>query len=198
MPDNLVFAVRKDNGIYERPKLDPLSPSFRVEGAPENDVKLSGVKGGSHREIRVITDIEEIGEHFLDGPVSNPPVSPEESTSSISNQVLRPQFEEVLYFVQAFPKLLATLSGALEQVIGVAVFGSDDCRLDRSVVKLVHDDLPWKYHALYPWIGVTLGERWSFLTCELVTMAKTAFLLGRNGMPKLLFYDTYMSTMESK
>jgi hypothetical protein len=40
----------------------------------------------------------------------------------------------VLYFVQAFPKLRATLSGALEQVIGVAVFGSDDCCPDRSGV----------------------------------------------------------------
>jgi hypothetical protein len=48
--------------------------------------------------------------------------------------VFRTQLEEVFNFVKAFSKLRAPVSGALEQVIGVSVFGPDNRRPDRSLI----------------------------------------------------------------
>jgi hypothetical protein len=85
---------------------------------------------------RVFADIEEVGEDLFEGAISDPPISPEARSPPVIDNVFRPQFEELFYFMQTFPELRTTFPKALEQVVGIPVFRSDDSGPD-GVVFLV-------------------------------------------------------------
>jgi hypothetical protein len=66
----------------------------------------------------------------------------------------------------------------LTHVGGLSLFL--ECGLDLSVAsvnQVLHDDLPWKYHALFPWRQTGKGG-----ILLLANMAQTTFRSGHNGM----------------
>jgi hypothetical protein len=54
---------------------------------------------------RVFANIEEIGEDLFEGAISDPPICPEARSPPVIDNVFRPKFEELFYFMQTFPKL---------------------------------------------------------------------------------------------
>jgi hypothetical protein len=53
----------------------------------------------------VFANIEEIGEDLFEGAISDPPICPEARSPPVIDNVFRPKFEELFYFMQTFPKL---------------------------------------------------------------------------------------------
>ncbi|KAM0862218.1 hypothetical protein ACQ4PT_045399 [Festuca glaucescens] len=78
--------------------------------------------------------------------------------------------------------LIKDVSGSdevLTHVGGLSLFL--ECDLDLSVAsvnQVLHDDLPWKYHAPFPWSHTRKGG-----ILLLANMAQTTFPSGHNGMP---------------
>jgi hypothetical protein len=67
----------------------------------------------------------------------------------------------------------------LTHVGGLSLFLECDLYLSVAYVnQVLHDDLPWKYHALFPWRHTGKGG-----ILLLANMAQTAFPSGHNGMP---------------
>ena len=79
-----------------------------------------------YRNVLIVTNRKDEREPVLEWTLRMPSVKPEQGTLAIKHLMLSPCFEEVLDFVEAFPELGASLSGASKNIARVRILGSDD------------------------------------------------------------------------